>query len=519
MDNTAPIIGKDVIESLTLSMYDDSKFIYREYIQNSADQIDKAIASELISQGDGEIYIDIDKDKRRIEIYDNATGIEQSKVLPILQNVAQSTKERGVDKGFRGIGRLGGLGYCSKLIFETSAKGENVKSIMAWDAQLFKEIINNRTTKENASIVIQQITSLKVEEEKVEEHYFKVVLEGVSNGELLDDAVIRDYLCMVAPVDYPNAFIYHSMIDNYVISNNLPIDCYKIYLNGEIIQKQYTTSIYKQKEKKKEKIDDILDLVFFDKKANDGKQLYWGWYTLSSSKGQMTQVNKARGIRLRKANIQLGSDEALSRFFPKGEDRWNYYFFGEVHAVHPELIPNARRDYFSENETCKEFEKELRLQLKSLYDLTYAASNINSNDKRIQEAKDFEDTIKHKEEIGGFKSKEERQDLYAQLEDKQAKAEKSRKEIERIRSKAQDAGLPIDKIINSITTNKDVKLEDLSRNAEIKKTKFITDAPQYSSIPKNERKLIGRIYAIIGNILPKETSDLVIKKIEEELTK
>lgn len=45
MDNTAPIIGKDVIESLTLSMYDDSKFIYREYIQNSADQIDKAIAS------------------------------------------------------------------------------------------------------------------------------------------------------------------------------------------------------------------------------------------------------------------------------------------------------------------------------------------------------------------------------------------------------------------------------------------------------------------------------------------
>ena len=38
-----PTIGKDVIESLTFSMYEDSRFIFREYIQNSADQIDKAV--------------------------------------------------------------------------------------------------------------------------------------------------------------------------------------------------------------------------------------------------------------------------------------------------------------------------------------------------------------------------------------------------------------------------------------------------------------------------------------------
>ena len=39
-----PRIGKDVIESLTLGMYEDCRFIYREYIQNSADQVDKAVA-------------------------------------------------------------------------------------------------------------------------------------------------------------------------------------------------------------------------------------------------------------------------------------------------------------------------------------------------------------------------------------------------------------------------------------------------------------------------------------------
>lgn len=37
------IIGKNVIENLTLGMYENSLMIYREYIQNAADSIDNAI--------------------------------------------------------------------------------------------------------------------------------------------------------------------------------------------------------------------------------------------------------------------------------------------------------------------------------------------------------------------------------------------------------------------------------------------------------------------------------------------
>ncbi|WP_299289364.1 ATP-binding protein [uncultured Mucilaginibacter sp.] len=109
--NQATVIGKDVIESLTTSMYDDSRFIFREYIQNSADQIDKAIREELLTEPQGEIHIQINTDKREIVIEDNATGIPAEDVLRILKNIAQSTKKRGVDKGFRGIGRLGGMAY------------------------------------------------------------------------------------------------------------------------------------------------------------------------------------------------------------------------------------------------------------------------------------------------------------------------------------------------------------------------------------------------------------------------
>ena len=146
-------IGKDVIESLTLGMYEDCRFIYREYIQNAADQVDKAIDYSLLEKGEEEIHVIIDPEQRTIRIEDNATGIRENEVVPILRNIAHSTKKRGVDKGFRGIGRLGGLGYCSKLIFETSFAGEPVKSIMTWDADLLKFIINNRDTVEEAKDV------------------------------------------------------------------------------------------------------------------------------------------------------------------------------------------------------------------------------------------------------------------------------------------------------------------------------------------------------------------------------
>lgn len=157
-ENQQPLIGKDVIESLTLGMYEDCRFIYREYVQNAADQVDKAVAEGMMNKGEEHIQIEIDPENRSIIIEDNATGIAEANVVPILRNIAHSTKQRGVDKGFRGIGRLGGLGYCANLRFETSFKGEPVKSIMKWDAELLKFIINDRDNQEEAVEVLERVT-------------------------------------------------------------------------------------------------------------------------------------------------------------------------------------------------------------------------------------------------------------------------------------------------------------------------------------------------------------------------
>ena len=126
----------------------------------------------------------IDKDNRRISIQDNATGISKDKVMAILRNIAHSTKKRGEDKGFRGIGCLGGLGYCSKLIFETSYNGESVKSVMTWDAELLKYIINDRENIEEATEVLSRVTKLETEKEDCDAHYFNVIMEAVSSDEI-----------------------------------------------------------------------------------------------------------------------------------------------------------------------------------------------------------------------------------------------------------------------------------------------------------------------------------------------
>lgn len=124
------IFGANILENLTTGMYQDSKVIYREYIQNACDRIDKAYNMGLLKLNEGRIDIWLDAEKRTVSIEDNATGISVADFERTLADIANSDKKLGEDKGFRGIGRLCGLAYCKELIFTSTAAGEDVVSIM-----------------------------------------------------------------------------------------------------------------------------------------------------------------------------------------------------------------------------------------------------------------------------------------------------------------------------------------------------------------------------------------------------
>jgi hypothetical protein len=522
-----PQIGKDVIESLTLGMYEDCRFIYREYIQNSADAIDNAIRDNIITKAEGSIFVDIDPDKRRISISDNATGISQLQVMPILRNIAHSTKKRGEDKGFRGIGRLGGLGYCTRLIFETSFKGEPVKSIMTWDSELLKFIINDRTSHEQAVEVLERVTELDTQKEQTDEHYFKVILEDVTSDELLDINSVTEYLSMVAPVDLSSQFMYRNVINDFKKENNIEVDTYNIFVNGDQIYKPYTSVIYDEAIGGKKKIDDILSIKFLLAKDDNGNLIYWGWYSISCLKGQMKPINIARGIRLRKENIQIGDEEICKKFFTKTEDqRFSFYYFGEVHAISKGLIPNSRRDYFGESPECTDFERRIRQDFLKLKDLCYDAQKLRSSATTLQKGSELRAKIEEKER-NGYTSQKEKDDLHHQLETQEKKEAQAKKQLANVTKKIEESESPLINVIDRlkpqstppVPPSKTKGGEDSSEDSSKSKIKYRTDKPEYSSFSKKEKKLIGRIYAAIGLALADESlREALLNTIERQIT-
>lgn len=512
-----PLIGKDVIETLTLGMYEDPRFIYREYVQNSADQIDQAIEEKTLkNRAKGLIHIDINKKSKSIVIEDNATGIPYKKVYEILGNVAASTKERGIHKGFRGIGRLGGLGYCEKLIFETTAKGEEQVSIMTWNAKELKKIINDRKLKMEASEVISAITNLSFESTNKSTHYFKVRLEKVTNPVLLDTQTVSDYLSMVAPIPFSPSFYFKDKIKKDLKSYKQSIDEYNVFINQNQLYKSYTTAIYQgnNENNRKTQIDELFDIEFFKKSLND-ELLIWGWYGVSEFKSQIPERgNLARGLRLRKGNIQIGSDFTMVKLFR--EQRGNFYFFGEIHAFSHDLLPNARRDYFVDNGECREMENYLKdLFRNKLQKLYYTASQIRSANKKVLKLKEFKKEYNTKQKEG-FSTMEEKLDMEHKFEKIKEEAKKAKQKLEREQEKATEADNEIvSRIIEQVVDTEHIT----PKNYKITKKQKEREAPlrtdKLDHLSTAERNLLNKIYVIIDKELPPPLAMGLKDKIEK----
>jgi len=489
------IFGKNIIENLTTGMYSDSKVIYREYIQNSCDQIDKAIQYGLLTKEDAEIEIWLDSDNRNITIKDNATGILSKDFKKILGNIADSDKKIGEDKGFRGIGRLCGLAYCKTLLFTSKAKEENIISIMEIDAKKMRELITNND-KLTANQVLHSVNKFREESCETDEHYFEVKLIGINeeNNELLDKQKIIDYLSFVAPVPYQNTFTFRKKIYKYAEDKNFKIDQYIIKIDGEQIFKKYNTEL---------KDDKIFDVEFKEFKDYNGNTLAWMWYGLSYFKQCLPKEVQMRGLRLRKENIQIGNEDALQKLFK--EDRGNHYFVGEVFAISQNLIPNSQRSYFNENITRRDFEGELSryfdAELKKMY---YTGSKINSAFKSIDNVKTMTDIFSE----STFANASTRQDEYKKIDEAKEKAEKAKNEIEKIKTNSSPV---IQKIIDQIEKGRENTSEENKKINNTKKTVIET-----LNASKKERRLLDKIFSIIYQNADKNTAELIIQKIKEE---
>lgn len=444
-------IGAFTLENLTTGMYIDSLVIFREYIQNACDAIDKAHAEKILSADEGEITITIDKNKRRITIEDNATGISVLDFKSTLTNIAYSDKSLETDRGFRGIGRLCGLAYCRELRFISTARGEGIKSAVIFDAAKLREIFysNKKYTVKEA---LDDIVSFDTTAADADEHFFRVELIDIidTNKDLLDVEKVRDYLSFVAPVTYSPNFYYQTEIYKHAAALNFTITEYKIEVNDEPLEKPYKANIQTRMGK-----DEIFKVSFRDFYDGD-KLLAWSWIGLSEFKGVIDQKNgtadnKMRGIRLRQKNIQIGDKNVFQSRKLFKEDRGTTYFIGEVHTVDTNLRPNGRRDYLEENDTYPAFKDALTKYFAELHDIYWTASDVRSTLKAINAPQKNEAEFK-KQSAPYQKSHQAEHDIeIAKLETAAKTAEKKLSSIQQ--EAEQNPETPLSQVVTRIIEN------------------------------------------------------------------
>lgn len=515
------IFGANILENLTTGMYQDSKVIYREYIQNACDQIDKARKMGLLGVNEGEVNIWLDAETRTIRIEDNATGIPSARFEKALADIANSDKRLGEDKGFRGIGRLCGLAYCRELVFTSTAAGENTVSIMRCNAVKMRELIsaNERGEKYTASDVLHSIFHFEYHDTTdLSEHSFKVELIGINeeNTDLLDFALVKDYLSFVAPVPYQSSFIFRTEIYRHAKDLSYTIDEYSIRLDGEAVFKKYKTNFKTSKGD-----DEIFDLAFKEVYDSQSNLLAWLWIGVCHFKAVISKDCKMRGLRLRKENIQIGDEDALQKLFK--EDRGHHYFVGEVFALSKDLIPNSQRDYFNENSARAEFEREMRCYFNGeLYKIYYDGSAINSAFNKIDLYEKKEAELQEKQNKGDFVNDSHFQTALAEVEKAKEAAKKAAIDIEKKKQRAADESIDVvTQVITRIETERAQREQDKKQETPPKGRKKKTVAglrvDKLSAYNKNERKLISKIFGIILSATDNETAEMIIRKIEDGL--
>ena len=132
------LVGKEVCEIVTTGMYSDPLAFYREYIQNAVDALE---GSGRLPEGVIEVSIDVAASS--VAIRDNGPGMDHATAVRSLVPIAVSDKRRGIDRGFRGIGRLAALAFADRVTFATRQSRSEAVTEVVWDGNTLRERLEN----------------------------------------------------------------------------------------------------------------------------------------------------------------------------------------------------------------------------------------------------------------------------------------------------------------------------------------------------------------------------------------
>lgn len=498
-------VGKYTLESLTTGMYSDPKIVYREYIQNSVDSLENAVSLGILEPQSMRIDIIINSEDSYILIKDNGTGIPTDMASKTLMNVGSSKKRNSNNRGFRGIGRLGGMSYCDTLVFTTSAEGEAVKTIVSFDCkQLRRLLVPGEYEDMSLSAVLEEITTVDTLPEKLEKHYFCVEMKAVNGfSDLMDIEAAKSYISQVAPVPYHSRyFIYTSQLKEYLTQNGYSIEEFPIFVgeNESDLEPVYKPNKSRfRSDRGKKTADEITSMSYFDITI-DGELYALGWYGNCGWYGFLSD-KELSGLRIRKGNILIGDSKTMNVIFK--EARFNGWTQGEIFIVTDKLIPNARRDDFEQNDAYYKLIEKLSNSVGLEIARTIREASLTRNNPNAKALREVEKKIAEASTVlaEGFNSSVEKEKMIATLTESAASL-CGLHVGEDLAIKKKGLQEKIDTTIEKVTESKNYKLNQIN-----------------SGIDKKSKQVLKVVSDILSKKLAKVLVDEIIEDIVSELNR
>ncbi len=340
------IIGHDILSLISSAMYVEPMIIYRELIQNAADAIDEAVSLGRLKPSQGRVDLMIDPLHRQVIMRDNGAGVANDQFVQTMCAIGSSPKRGTKARGFRGIGRLVGLGYSQELVLRSRSHQHERVMEAVWDARLLRDLLRSKQRAPLDEVVasVVKVTSRDAASGEPP-HFFDVELRKVvrlTDDRLLNTAAVERYLSEVAPVPFCADFVLGKQIVDFLRSHgSYPL--LDVRVNGaQPLTRPHQNSIAITSSK-------IAHITGFDPITipayDDGSRIAAvAWIAKHEYFGAIPRRLGVRGLRARIGNLQIGDDRAFAEAFP--EERFSDWSIGEVHIYDHSITPNGRRDGF-----------------------------------------------------------------------------------------------------------------------------------------------------------------------------
>ncbi|RWP39794.1 ATP-binding protein [Mesorhizobium sp.] len=379
-------VGSYFLETLTTGMYENPFHCIREYVQNGYDAINDAVRLGVLRHGEGRVLISIGGTARNtsLSVRDNGIGIPATRAYTTLVSLGWSYKIPTQHAGFRGIGRLAGIAYCTTLRFKTKHKGEVQGTIVEYDCGRIRGFLKPGAEPQDVRNVVRSSVKHRPFDEATDEHYTEVEMVGLTSLglEFVDVDKLHPYLRQVCPVDYADSFDYADRVRALAAGYGDTIGI----IDVETRLKRERVPIHKPYKNsaavggtKKASTSTLHDIETFT-----SKELGWyGWIGKSNFAGEITDDTVA-GVRFRMKNIQIGDslliEELAEELTTSGtERRLQRWAVGEVFITNTQVVPNARRDGFEDNQAWREIRKDIKQKVaKRVVRLIRSASDARS---------------------------------------------------------------------------------------------------------------------------------------------